>query len=65
MLAWSPFALPFCSYWVPEMVPFGSALWVQQGQKHMRLVPMKNTHHVNRSELVIGPNLEWLLAPRL
>src|SRR5947207_378393 len=31
----------------------------------MRLVPMKNTHHANMSELVIGPNLEWLMAPRL
>jgi DNA adenine methylase len=30
----------------------------------MRLVPMKNTHHVNMSELVIGRNLQWLRMPR-
>lgn len=31
----------------------------------MCLVPMKNTHHVNMSELVIGSNLEWLMTPCL
>jgi len=31
----------------------------------MRLVPMKNTHHANVSELVIGRNLEWMRTPRL
>ena len=31
----------------------------------MRLVPMKSTHHVNMSELVIGRNLEWMMTPRL
>jgi DNA adenine methylase len=30
-----------------------------------RLVPMKNTHHINMSELVIGPNLAWLTTPCL
>jgi DNA adenine methylase len=30
----------------------------------MRLVPMKSTHHVNMSELVIGQNLQWLRMPR-
>jgi len=31
----------------------------------MRLVPMKNTHHVNMDELVIGHDLEWIMTPRL
>jgi DNA adenine methylase len=31
----------------------------------MRLVPMKNSHHIEMSELVIGPNLEWMMTPRL
>jgi DNA adenine methylase len=29
----------------------------------MRLVSMKNTHHTNMSELVIGRNLEWIRNP--
>lgn len=27
---------------------------------HMRLIPMKNTHHVLMEELVIGKNLSWM-----
>jgi DNA adenine methylase len=27
---------------------------------HMRLIPMKNTHHATIKELVIGKNLSWL-----
>ena len=29
----------------------------------MQVVPMKNTHHAEMSELLIGPNLEWLRQP--
>jgi DNA adenine methylase len=29
----------------------------------IRLVPMKNTHHANMHELVIGRNLEWIKNP--
>ena len=28
-----------------------------------QVVPMKNTHHAKMSELLIGPNLEWLRLP--
>lgn len=30
----------------------------------MRLVPMKNTHHANMAELLIGRDLSWLHSPR-
>ena len=26
----------------------------------LHTVPMKNTHHAKMTELLIGPNLEWL-----
>jgi DNA adenine methylase len=29
----------------------------------MQIVPMKNTHHTKMTELLIGPNLEWLRQP--
>jgi DNA adenine methylase len=29
-----------------------------------RLVPMKNTHHANMHELVIGRHLEWMAMPQ-
>ncbi len=30
----------------------------------MRLIPMKNTHHTNMAELLIGRNLSWLNLPQ-
>jgi DNA adenine methylase len=30
----------------------------------MRLVPMKNTHHTNMAELLIGRDLSWLNLPQ-
>jgi len=29
----------------------------------MALVPIKNTHHAEKTELLIGRNLDWLKQP--